>query len=1060
MTVRHDRRLKVILSASASALAVWAAQAPAFAQEQDSGPQVESEDSGEDETVDDGTLVVTGRRRQAIQDAVERKRNSDTIIDSVVAEDAGHLPDTSITEVLQRVSGVTMVRFNLGDPDVFNVEGSGVQVRGLSGVTSLLNGREVFSANGGAGLSWGDVTPELMAAVDVYKATRSDMIAGGIGGAVDLRTRMPFDYDGFAFVGSVSGSYGDLAEVTSPSGSFLLSDRWETPIGEMGLLVDLAYSEFSSLSYDIGSEPFWRQLDPSGTFDRFVPGGFGYGESKYNRQREGFYEAFEWRPNDRLSFFQTIFVSEYASDNTDASVFAFRNDLGPAPGSNYVLDANGAVVQADRLIPISLGSGNAGSTIGQGWIPADQQVDCNTPYGTQAQSLNWGTSPPTCENAPIWTGSARGFSTSESSTRDFSQGFTWAGDRLAVRGVVQYVESTVDSNNFYAGTEARVGAFSVDLRGDFPAVVIENPANLADRANYIWTQIGSRAVHNRGTMWAGHLDAEYKLDGFFTEVSAGLQYADRKETDDYEGTYWAPLGRGWNGSAQRTLADGPAEDTELYSFGNFFRGQAQLPGQFWLPSVSMMTQGGPIYVQTQYGYNNECAAGATVEIGCPIGSAPQYYPDDGTGLYSLSVTEPDTTALYVQTRFESESGLFGVPFNGNVGLRVVHNAVESSGNFVFSTGRFYLSQADADADLADDGVANNYLTVPTTGEFRDVENEYTRYLPAFNINFNLTEDLFLRFAVNRTMSPPAYYDLRASGSASITTTPNANNDSNPATPDAPNILQSLSANTGNPYLVPTLSTNVDLSLEWYGENSNIYFSLFNKDLEDFIVYQDNTRLLTLTVNQVDGTSRTLETNITTAEIINAEEEAHIRGFEIGGRKFFDELPGWLSGFGIEANYTYIDSENPSAKALDMYGQLMDDIPVTGLSENNYNVQFLYEKYGWSLRAAYTWRDRYLASTNANGTNGSYNYYNDTTPGGDSDNTFVDISLPVYADAYGQWDVGATYELSENLRIWVQGSNVTNETAKTVQGGYPNGAVYPRNFYVHDRRISAGINFAF
>jgi iron complex outermembrane receptor protein len=1036
------------------ALTAAAFATPAFAQA-NPDDTIPTEDTDEE--------VVITARRQALQDATERKRNSDTMIDSVVADDAGHLPDTSITEVLQRVSGVTMVRFNLGDPDSFNVEGSGVQVRGLSGVTSLLNGREVFSANGGSGLSWGDVTPELMAAVDVFKATRSDMIAGGIGGAIDLRTKTPFDYDGFGFELAASASRGDLAEITSPSMSVLMSNRWETSIGEMGLLVDIAHSEFSSRSFNIGAEPFYRQLDPSGASDRFVSGGFGYGDDRFNRTRDGFYEAFEWHPTNQLSFFQTIFVSEYESDNTGASVFANTENLGPAPGANAIYDSNGALVQADRLIAISRGQGNQGSTIGQGWIPANQQVDCNAPYGDQAQSLNWGTSPPTCVDQKIFAGSARAFGASESSTRDFSQGFTWEGERLHVRGVLQYVESTVDSNNFYAGTEAQLSAISMDLRGEFPEVRVLDPSELSDPANYIWASMGSRAQHNRGIMYAGYLDAEYKLDGFFTEISAGLQYADRKEKDDYDGTYWAALGRGWNGSAQRTLADGPLDDTELYPFDNFFRGDVGLPGQFWLPSASMLQQRGPVYAQTQYGYNNECATGAPVVIGCAIGVAPLYYPDEGGPLdgdpHSLTQTSPDTRAFYVQTRFESESGLFGVPYNGNFGVRVVQNKVEASGYFVLNEARFYLTQADANAD-ATDGVADNYLSVPLTGVFQQAENEYTRYLPAFNVNFNLTDDLFLRFAVNRTMSPPAYYDLRASGSANVTTTANPNNTGVPGATVYPNILQSFSANAGNPYLLPTLSDNLDLSLEWYGDNANLHVSVFNKDLEDFIVYQDNTRPITITINEVDGTTRTHESTISTAEIVNAEENATIRGFEIGGRKFFDELPGWLSGFGIEANYTYVDSDNPSAKALDIDGQPMDDIPVTGLSENNFNVQFLYEKYDWSLRAAYTWRDRYLTSTNSNGTNGDYDYYNDTTTGGDGDTTLVDISLPVYAEAYGQWDVGATYQVSEKLRLWVQGSNVTNETAETTQGGYPNGALYPRNYFVHDRRISAGINFSF
>src|SRR5207253_1856942 len=128
------------------------------------------------------------------QSATERKKNSDVMQDGIDGDQAGLLPDNSITEVLQRVPGVTITRFAaLNDPDHFSTEGSGVQVRGMSGVAARLNGREIFSANGGGGLSWGDVTPELMAGVDVFKSSTADMIEGGTGGQINLRTKLPFD---------------------------------------------------------------------------------------------------------------------------------------------------------------------------------------------------------------------------------------------------------------------------------------------------------------------------------------------------------------------------------------------------------------------------------------------------------------------------------------------------------------------------------------------------------------------------------------------------------------------------------------------------------------------------------------------------------------------------------------------------------------------------------------------------------------------------------------------------------------------------------------------------
>src|SRR3989337_2064197 len=233
---------RTLLLGASSAVIVAMLAGPALAQEGG------TEESGVTEAdADEQVITVTGRRA-ALQAAEQRKKNSEGIIDSVVADEAGKLPDNSITEVLQRVSGVSIVRFAaLNDPDHFSVEGSGIQVRGLTGVASRLTGRDTFSANSGRSLLWGDVTPELMAAVDVYKAATADLIEGCTGGQVDLRTKLPFDLSsGWHVSGNAQVSYGDLARATDYGGSAMISNRWDTNIGEIGLLVDLAHSRLSS----------------------------------------------------------------------------------------------------------------------------------------------------------------------------------------------------------------------------------------------------------------------------------------------------------------------------------------------------------------------------------------------------------------------------------------------------------------------------------------------------------------------------------------------------------------------------------------------------------------------------------------------------------------------------------------------------------------------------------------------------------------------------------------------------------------------------------------------
>ena len=127
------------LLAAAFASPVLAADAAADIENNKSSNSSQSDDKLQQ-------VVVTTARRKAIQSADQLKKDSESIIDSVNADDAGKLPDASITEVLQRVPGVTITRYS-GDADHFQAQGTGIQVRGLSGVAGRINGREVGRAS-------------------------------------------------------------------------------------------------------------------------------------------------------------------------------------------------------------------------------------------------------------------------------------------------------------------------------------------------------------------------------------------------------------------------------------------------------------------------------------------------------------------------------------------------------------------------------------------------------------------------------------------------------------------------------------------------------------------------------------------------------------------------------------------------------------------------------------------------------------------------------------------------------------------------------------------------
>ncbi|WP_294391673.1 TonB-dependent receptor [uncultured Sphingomonas sp.] len=950
------------------------------------------------ETAGAQEIVVTARR-QALQNATDRKRNSDTVIDSIVADDAGKLPDNSITEVLQRVPGVTIVRFaSLGDPDRFSVEGSGIQVRGLSSVLATLNGREITGANGGGGLSWNEVTPELMAAVDVYKASTADRIEGGIGGAVDLRTKMPFDFSKPAISGTASGGYGDLSKKGSYGGSVLATDTWETGIGKIGILVDVAYNKLRSKSSFIRAEPYLPRIVDGQT--RYIGNGFDYGQEQFTRRRQGFYEALQWEPASNLRFFQTAFISNYRSDRNETGVFAVPNSTNPAlfpvPSSDAVYDRNGILQSASSLTPTAGGSFTAGSVTGQTTV-----------------------------------------SSQENETRDFSQGFAWdATSNLKVGGALQFIQSFSHTDRMGAANQNAMNSFGFDTTGGLPNFSLVPTNDLTNRTPYQWTSFSYAPDRNRARSTAANLDLTYTVgDGFIRQIQVGARYANRRERDNQIGTYWTALGRDWNGSPQQTLADGNPADSQFEGFSNFFKGDIAAPVSLYIPSFGTIGTFDPIYLQNTYGYDK----GLNPNGPNPIGQQNRY---------GEFFTRVRNKAAYVQARFGGDVGL---RFDGNVGLRVVRINVNGTGNEVLNYPQFYNTQADANADLAAGG--GNAIQAFARSSVQSSDNSYTRFLPSFNLNLKPTDQLAVRMAVTRTMSLPDFISTRVTRTIGITTAANANNTA--ATSYAP-IFVGFTADRGNPDLKPTMALNFDLSAEYYqGSSFSAHVALFHKRLKDLILYGNTLRPYSQTFTRPNGSSVDVTNIINANEVYNATQTSKLTGAEIGGRKFFDMLPAPFDGIGVEANYTYIDSSAPSAIARDINGELMSGLPIVGLSKHNYNLQLLYEKDPVSFRLAYSWRSKYLQTTNGNGTTPTY-----LLVGSDGSQETVRGLLPVYGASYGQLDGGITFTINDHLKAYVQGTNLTNAKTKTLMAGYPGGTTLVRSWFVSDTRYEGGINFNF
>jgi iron complex outermembrane recepter protein len=1010
-----------------SLLGISAVLLPAFAVAQDAANPSSPPPSASTTDADVQTVVVSARR-EALQNATERKKNAESMVDSVVADDAGMLPDNSITEVLQRVSGVTISRFN--DPDHFSTEGNGIQVRGMSGVAARLNGREIFSANGGSGLSWGDVTPELMAAVDIYKSPTADLIEGGLGGQIDLRTKMPFDYeDGLQLNGSMEANYGDMADAINPNASALISNRWDTGIGEFGALLDLSYSKLKQQANFLRMEPYYRTSLPDGSggyMDRFIPGGFDYGFDEFERVRTGAYIGLQWKPTDNLTLAQTGFYSRHETTGSGMGVFATSKQ-----GSwGYGDWGNG---------PMFHGGVVDGGTDGLAVDPAASTFDRNgllvsSPNVFLRDPNTWGPSA-----GSISTGGNTAFGKGESWTREMATSFEWQPtERLMIKGAAQFVRSEVDSRGYDVFPALRLpGSYSLDLTGDLPQVAFNSTSAsfVEDPANTNWNAHMPNHQLNKGEMDAFNLDAEFSIsdEGFFRSVRGGVRHADRKENDaGYYG--WTNLCAGWDGCTPSTRAfslSDPA-DIQFQEFPDFFRGDANLPSGLWMPSFARVSDFNPDAIDEQYGLNTQ---------------DPNTINHNNWGFNPTDEREQEilNKSAYIMVRFAAFEG-GALPIDGNIGLRWVRIENTSTG-YYDQTGMF---------GTGPNGERVNIAGIPDLFDGSLIRSDGTtvsKVLPSINLRFKPSDSVQIRLAYGVTMDQAQFNDLRATGSVGLNLVNNQLDLTNP-----------FRADTGNPLLKPVISRNSDLSFEWYRGGTSAHLSLFHKGISDALIYTNEERDVGLVLN--DGSTTYIQA--ARNEVNNSTALSSIKGVELGGRIFFDRLPEPWNGFGVEANYTYIDSKSPGERYLDIDGGEHRDAPLRGLSENTYNLQLMFEKPKFGARLAWSWRSEYLLNTDANGTNGDYNYF--ATPNLGPTNTvmpvFRDIALPTWSDEYGQLDFGASYRPSESLSISLDFRNLLDEISKTYTTGYPNAETgkydvkVPRSWFVSDRRVTLGMRYKF
>lgn len=277
---------------------------------QDGGPGAADSGAASSGDASAADIIVTGMRA-SLSSAQNIKRNAQQLVDSVVAEDIGKLPDNNVVEALQRVPGVQVAPRARG-------ESATVLIRGLPDVVTLVNGRNIFTTTGRS-LSLADVPADLVAGVDVYKSRSAQQLEGGIAGLIDVRTRRPFDFKGFQLALAGREVYSEQPDKIDPYVSALITDRWSTGIGEIGALVSVSFHQtryrdetifgggYFGYNLDNSRAPYTPgvPLDPRGTnpaepsvFRTDVIGAF---DRIGTRKRPAANATLQWAPDDRLT---------------------------------------------------------------------------------------------------------------------------------------------------------------------------------------------------------------------------------------------------------------------------------------------------------------------------------------------------------------------------------------------------------------------------------------------------------------------------------------------------------------------------------------------------------------------------------------------------------------------------------------------------------------------------------------------------------------------------------------------------------------------------------------
>jgi TonB-dependent receptor len=477
-------RLKSVILATTSAAVLMLGALPAAAQtaEQPAADEtLEAQETPGDTPADaaaaDEGIVVTGIRR-SLQSAQNIRRNSEQIVDSVVAEDIGKLPDLNTAQTAARIPGVQVYRQG--------GEAQNVLVRGLPNFTTTYNGREIFTAETRV-VALQDFPSSNIAALEVFKTSSANLVEPGLAGLVNVRSRQPFDFKEGQFAGSIWALHTRQGDDITPTFNLLATKRWEFGNGsELGVLLNASRTEMRFLDAEISNTDFLQTFRRDGAV-LAADAGAGQAARFPDIQRLFYRSGLRVRPS------------------VNAAV-QFR----PSPGFELYAEGlwQGFRIQIDdRLLAAELFNGAQFSSLqfreGTNLVRSGTvQAPGNSLFSFQGGTFN------------------------KTDTYQFAGGARITRDRLKINIDIARTDST-----FLGSTE------SVDRRWIRPSTITFNTdkpqfeisgIDFSNPREQIFDGLYEESQESSGEDWQLRADAEYEFDSaFLKSLEFGVRYSDR-----------------------------------------------------------------------------------------------------------------------------------------------------------------------------------------------------------------------------------------------------------------------------------------------------------------------------------------------------------------------------------------------------------------------------------------------------------------------------------------------------------------------------------------------------